>query len=120
MHTASAGTAHPVATGGPNLEFASVDVVLYWIGIRSEDRGGLNGYAEVRREYHPEEVWETGDDHENAYALGNSRFTRGDLRNHYSSRRELTDTIQRAIRDAGAFGCTRDCPNAPGGLSVDE
>lgn len=73
-----------------------------------------------RCENHPEEVWETGDDHEGAYKLGNSRFTSRNLRNHYSARRELTDAIQRAIQEAGAFGCTRDCPNAPGGLSVDE
>ena len=56
-------------------------------------------------EFHPEIVWEIHGDREDAYKLGNARFSKGGLLNHFKSRRELTDAIKDAIEQSGMDGC---------------
>ncbi len=58
-----------------------------------------------RGEDHPEIVWDNFGDHEEAYKIGNARFTAGELQTHSESRRELTDAIKAAIEEAGMDGC---------------
>lgn len=56
-------------------------------------------------EWHPEIVWDLFGDREDAYKLGNARFSRGELSSHFESRRELTDAIKNAIEQSGMDGC---------------
>ena len=58
-----------------------------------------------RCEYHPEIVWDNFGDHEDAYKIGNARFTAGELQTRFESRRELTNAIKAAIEEAGMDGC---------------
>lgn len=50
-------------------------------------------------------VWEVAFIHEDAYKLGNAKFSKGALNNHFTSRRELTDAIKEAIDQSGMDGC---------------
>jgi hypothetical protein len=63
------------------------------------------GGALERCKFHPEIVWDTFGGAEEAYKIGNARFTAGELRNEFDSRRESTDTIRAAIEEAGMEGC---------------
>ena len=60
-----------------------------------------------RCEFHSEIVWDLSGDREDAYKLGNARFSKGELLNHFESRRELTDAIKDAIEQSGMDGCPR-------------
>lgn len=58
-----------------------------------------------RCEYHEEIVLDNETDHADAYKLANWKFSHGELRNMFETRREMTDAIQEAIENAGSFGC---------------
>ena len=86
--------------------------------MRYEDQVAEGGRIAVdagtleRCPVHSHMVWErTGfeEDRRSAYRLGNSRFSRGELDNDFSTRRELTDAIKAAIDDAGP--CIGGCPH---------
>ena len=73
-------------------------------------------------------VWDLSGDREDAYKLGNARFSKGELLNHFESRRELTDAITDAIEQSGMDGCPRcakmleawpDCPRKLTALEPD-
>jgi hypothetical protein len=58
-----------------------------------------------RCEYHADIVWDNFGDPEDAYKIGNAMFSAGELKNHFDSRRELTDAIKTAIKQAGLGPC---------------
>jgi hypothetical protein len=58
-----------------------------------------------RCEFHDDIVWDVFGDHAEAYKIGNARFTAGELRADFRSRRELTDAIKAAIEHSGVSGC---------------
>lgn len=60
-----------------------------------------------RCEFHPEFVWDIHGDREEAYKIGNARFTAGELQAEFHDRRELTDAIKDAIEQSGMGGCPR-------------
>ena len=58
-----------------------------------------------RCEWHPGILINQFTDLSLAYKIANARFTANRLDNEYASRRELTDAIQTAIKDAEIDGC---------------
>jgi hypothetical protein len=54
-----------------------------------------------RCEFHGEVYDAETLDHTPAYKLGNYKFTKGELKGMFDDRREMTDAIQAAIKDAG-------------------
>jgi hypothetical protein len=72
-------------------------------------RSGVAVSAGLRRcEWHPDIVME-GDRtrHEDAYRLGNARFTRGDFSGVFATRRQMTDAIKNAENEDGLNSCPR-------------
>ena len=57
-----------------------------------------------RCDFHKEIICDMFGDPTEAYKIANARFTAGELREEYRSRRELTDKIQEAIEES-SDGC---------------
>lgn len=58
-----------------------------------------------RCEYHADIVLDNETEHTDAYKLASWKFSRGELRDVFKTRKEMTDAIQEAIQNAGSFGC---------------
>lgn len=58
-----------------------------------------------RCEYHDDIVLDNEIEHTDAYKLANWRFSHGQLRDVFKTRKEMTDAIQETIQSAGSFGC---------------
>lgn len=58
-----------------------------------------------RCEHHDDAIFEGDADIEDAYKLGNAKFSRGELGNHFESRREMTDAIKGAVETHCAGEC---------------
>ena len=56
-------------------------------------------------EYHTDITMEGGADPQEAYKIGNARFTRGELQARFESRKELTDAIKAAIDEIALDEC---------------
>jgi hypothetical protein len=60
----------------------------------------------IRCEYHSEVVMENGAfDIEDAYKLGNAKFSAGEFKRIFSDRRDMTDHIKEAVEEA-AYNCS--------------
>ncbi len=60
-----------------------------------------------RCEFHENCLFMGGADPESAYKLGNSKFTKNELRDVFDSRQEMTDSIKSAIEEIGLDECAR-------------
>jgi len=62
---------------------------------------GIAIQAEVLKvcEYHPDCVFDGGSEEAGAYRLGNYKFGKGEFEGVFATSREMTDTIQKVIRD---------------------
>lgn len=59
-------------------------------------------------EIHEDCIFGGEKDAENAYRLGNSKFTAGELKGIFDERREMTDTIKKMIEEHSLIeGCPR-------------
>ena len=88
------------------------DEMMRWDELLEEGRviavaAGVLAQCEI----HPECVWEVALTTDDAYKLGNHRFDKGLLHNHFKTRKELMDAIKAAIDDSGLEGCP-SCANA--------
>lgn len=52
-----------------------------------------------RCEFHEDCTFDGGADVEDAYRLGNSKYSRGELGDYFKNRRHLTDTIKDVVED---------------------
>lgn len=60
---------------------------------------GLQAGALQRCEYHSYVIFDGPNNIEDAYKLGNFKFSNGEMKNIFDSRREMTDSIKHAIAD---------------------
>ena len=58
-----------------------------------------------RCEFHEDTLLDGGGDVEAAYRLGNSKFTAGEFKEFFETRREMTDTIKSVVDDNSADEC---------------
>ena len=99
------GATDPLLHSAPGARLA-VELGYGFVALRGQ--GLLTPYGGVSLvEFHSEIVWDLSGDREDAYKLGNARFSKGELLNHFESRRELTDAIKAAIEQSGMDGCPR-------------
>jgi hypothetical protein len=70
-------------------------------------RIALQAGALKRCEFHEDCVFEGDHDIEGAYRLGNSMFSRGELREIVDSRKEMTDCIKDVVEDHRGDECPR-------------
>ena len=54
---------------------------------------------------HDNTFFQGGTDIEDAYKLGNSKWSKGELQNIFANRREMTDIIQDVVEENCAFEC---------------
>jgi hypothetical protein len=79
----------------------------------NEHEGKLNVALEIaivagvlqRCDSHDDFVFQGNNDIEDAYQVGNARFTAGNLRGTFESRREMTDLIKEVVNDHPAGEC---------------
>lgn len=57
-------------------------------------------------EFHEDIILEGGADIEDAYRLGNAKFTRGEFVDIFQDRREMTDTIKSLVEEHYAAECS--------------
>jgi len=62
-----------------------------------------------RCEFHEDVIFEDSGDTEAAYKLANKMFSSGEVSEHFSTRRELTDTIKKVIENAAeeCYSCAK-------------
>ena len=58
-------------------------------------------------EFHDDGIYQTGEEIEGAYKLGNAQFTAGELGDVFPARRDMTDAIKAVVEDHPAEECTR-------------
>jgi hypothetical protein len=58
-----------------------------------------------RCEFHDDVVFEGNEDITEAYKLGNTKFTHGELDNVFSDRKDMTDVINEVVKDHPGEEC---------------
>ena len=79
----------------------------YGVAIGIALKGGVLRQCEMH-----EILMEGGKDIENAYRLGNARFTAGELSNVFENRLEMTDAIKKAVQENNSDECYACAKNA--------